>query len=123
MVGSTGAITFIGSSGSDTVLAGTGIVALTANDDTLSFTAGSGTSVIQAGTGQEVYDLLAGSAGGKLAIAGFTPGLDTIHLQDYAGNAIASQQAVGPASMFTLTHGTKVVLIGASGLAADQVFS
>ncbi len=123
VVGGNGGLTFMGSSGNDTVVGGAGMTAIMANADTLSFTAGSGAAVIQAGSGQEIYDLVAGSAGGRLTITNFTPGLDAVHLEGYAGDGIASQRAAGPASMFTLTDGTQVILVGTPSLTAAQVFS
>lgn len=123
VVGGSGMLTFMGTSGSDTVVGGVGMTAISGNADTLSFTAGSGTAMIQAGSGQEIYNLVAGSAGGRLTITNFTAGLDAIHLQGYAGNGIASQQALGSASMFTLTDGTQVILVGTHSLTAAQVFS
>ena len=99
------------------------MTAIMANADTLSFTAGSGAAVIQAGSGQEIYNLVAGSAGGRLSITNFTPGLDAVHLEGYAGDGVAYQRAAGPTSVFTLTDGTQVILVGTPSLTAAQVFS
>ena len=123
VIGGSGQMSFVGSAGNDTIRGGTGATTLAGGADHLLFTAGGGSASIKAGSGHEAYTLVNGQAGGSLSITGFTSGLDTIHLQGYAGTGLASQQVVGSSLQLTLTDHTSLTLIGGAGLSTTQIFS
>ncbi len=82
--------------------------------------AGGGTAMISGGRNADLYSFSAGDAGGADVVYDFKAGADHIALQGYGPNAanaaIASAEAAGGSTTFTLSDNTRVTLVNVAAL-------
>jgi len=137
-VGSTGSDLIVAGAGSDTVTAGTGLQTIfggsgsttirqTGGSETIiggsgadTMLPGSGNATVYGGIGADLYDVVAGQAGGTEIIFNFRPGTDLVRLTGYAqgAGATALQTALvtGGSTIVTLSDQSRLVFVGISNL-------
>ena len=112
--GGAGNTTLTGGTGNDSFVGGTGSSLLWLGNGADSVTFGAGSSVIHAGGGADRFTITEGT-GGSDTIFGFG-GNDTISLQGFTGNPVASESVGGGNAYVTLTDGTSVEFAGTTQL-------
>lgn len=128
LVAGAGNVTLAGgtSSGSNSYFAGFGADQVAGGSGNDAFVAGTGQATLSGGGGANLFSFVAGGAGGADVITDFHRGVDHLSLRGYAagaaGAALSRAGVSGGATTLTLGDGTRVTLLGVTGLgAADFV--
>jgi serralysin len=111
-IGAAGDSTIYGGTGNDTVFTGGQMDAvLGSGDDTVVLATGS--ADIFAGSGIDLFDVVAGAAGGATDIYGFNATNDSLDLFGYAAGDVQSAEVNG-STVLTLSDQTTITLVGIS---------
>ncbi len=115
VVAATSTSTIATGNGASLILANSGATSVTGGSGSLQMLLGAGAATVTEGSGAALFDVVMGAAGGTDVINGFKTSTDRIQLFGYAPGDVQITSSNG-SSLVSLTDGTKIQIVGVTGL-------
>ena len=113
-----------GSAGNNILYGGSGADVVSLGSGANTFLAGSGSAAVTTGSGSAMFDFVAG-IGGSVTITGFDASRDQLGLFGYgneeAANALGGASVAGGNTTLSLSDGTRIILVGVTGLNSHAI--